>query len=133
MREEGVTCDICGRLLAPTHDAMPWSPAMQFDSVKITYIHNGKEVNFDICPRCLKRMKRYLAREAKKDGGAPMIDKTMRKATGKQCSKIVGAHCGRLQELAEALCGDWPESDRAGAEKDDGQQRVNLQSERRTV
>ena len=62
-----------------------------------------------------------------------MIDKTLRKATGKRCSKIVGAHCGRLQELAEALCGDWPESDRAGAEKDDGQQRVNLQSERRTV
>ena len=70
MREEVVTCDICGKLLMPTHDAMPWSPAMQFDSVKITYIHNGKDANYDICPRCLKRMKRYLAREAKKDGGA---------------------------------------------------------------
>ena len=64
-----MTCDICRKLLMPTHDAMPWSPAMQFDSVKITYIHNGKDVNYDICPRCLKRMKRYLAREAKKDGG----------------------------------------------------------------
>ena len=49
-----------------------------------------------------------------------MIDKNLRKATGKQCSKIVGAHCGRLQELAEALCGDLPGSDRARAEKDDG-------------
>ena len=39
----------------------------------------------------------------------PMIDKTLRKATGKQCSKIAGEHCGRLQELAEALCGDLPE------------------------
>ena len=70
MREEVVTCDICGRLLVPRHDAMPWSPSTQFDSVKITSIYDGKEANFDICPRCLKRMKRYLAREAKKDGGA---------------------------------------------------------------
>ena len=42
MREEVVTCDICGKLLAPTHDAMPWSPAMQFDSVKITYIPTAR-------------------------------------------------------------------------------------------
>ena len=48
-----------------------------------------------------------------------MIDKTLRKATAEQCSKIVGEHCGRLQELAEALRGDLPGSDRAGAEKDD--------------
>lgn len=42
MREEVVTCDICGRLIAPTHDAMPWSPAMHFDSVKITYIYEAR-------------------------------------------------------------------------------------------
>lgn len=70
MREEVVTCDICGRLLVPTHDAMPWSDSMQFESVKMSYINNGKVLNFDICPRCLKRMKRYLAREAKRDGGS---------------------------------------------------------------
>lgn len=62
-----------------------------------------------------------------------MINKTLCNATGKVCSKIVGDHCGRLQELAEALRGDLPGSDRAGAEKDDGQQRENLQRERRTV
>lgn len=70
MIEEVVTCDICGRLLAPTHDAMPWSPSMQFESVKITYIYDNKDANFDICPKCFKRMKRYLKRESKRNGGA---------------------------------------------------------------
>lgn len=27
----------------------------------------GIEATFNICPRCLKRMKRYLAREAKRE------------------------------------------------------------------
>ena len=70
MREEVVTCDICGKLLVPTHDRMPWCPAMQFDSVKITFVHDGKDAKYDICPWCMKRMKGYLAREAKSGGGA---------------------------------------------------------------
>ena len=40
-----------------------------------------------------------------------MIDKTLRKATAER------------HALAEALCGDLPGSDRAGAEKDDGRRR----------
>lgn len=60
MKKYVVTCDICGKLLVPTNDAMPDSPKTHFESVKMTYIYDGKDANFDICPRCLKRMKRYL-------------------------------------------------------------------------
>ena len=67
MRDNVVTCDICGQLLLPTHDKMPWSPKVHFESVKMTYVCDGKEANFDLCPRCLERMKRYLAREAKRE------------------------------------------------------------------
>lgn len=67
MRHNDVTCDICGQLLLPTHDRMPWSEKVHFESVRMTYVYNDEEVAFDICPRCLKRMKRYLAREAKRE------------------------------------------------------------------
>lgn len=69
MREEIVACDICGALLMPTHDAMPWSADMQFKSVRITFVCDGKDANYDVCPPCMKRMKRYLNREAKKRRG----------------------------------------------------------------
>lgn len=55
------TCDICGKLLLPTSkDEMPWDLKTHFESVKITYEYNGKETPWDVCPRCLRRMKRYL-------------------------------------------------------------------------
>ena len=49
-----------------------------------------------------------------------MIDKTLCKATAERHGPVVVVHRGGLHAMAEALCGDVPGSDRAGAEKDDG-------------
>ena len=56
-----IRCDICGKLLIPTLDGrMPDSMKTHFESVKVTYLIDDKEMAFDLCPRCLRRMKRYL-------------------------------------------------------------------------
>lgn len=58
-----VRCDICGKLLLPTNDGrMPDSFKTHFESVKLCYLWDGKVKNFDLCPRCFIRMKRYLKR-----------------------------------------------------------------------
>lgn len=59
-------CDICKRLLAPTHDEMP-TMKDHFDSVKITWNFTGGEKSVDLCPRCERRMIKYLRKEAKMD------------------------------------------------------------------
>lgn len=70
--ETRVTCDICGTLLLPTESGdMPWSPETHFDSVRIVYQYNEKDAGWDLCPRCVKRMKKYL----RKHGGEMDGDK----------------------------------------------------------
>ena len=64
-------CDICGRLRLRTHSAMAWGTKTQFMRVKVEYSYDGREEKFDICPRCMRHMKRYLKRAAKKDRGEP--------------------------------------------------------------
>lgn len=59
-------CDICKRLLAPTDDEMP-TMKDHFHSVKITWNMTGGEKSVDLCPRCEKRMIKYLRKEAKMD------------------------------------------------------------------
>lgn len=68
MREQIITCDFCGKLLQPTHNAMPDSYKTETESLKMTYLYDDREMDFDICPRCLKRMKKYLERQAKIEG-----------------------------------------------------------------
>lgn len=70
MRENVITCDICGKLVQSTPARMVESFGTEYKSVKITLLWNGADVGFDACPRCLKRMVKYLKREAKKSGGA---------------------------------------------------------------
>ena len=65
MREQIITCDFCGKLLLPTHNDMPDSYKTETESLKMTYLYDDREMDFDICPRCLKRMKKYLERQAK--------------------------------------------------------------------
>jgi len=57
-------CDICKRLLCPTDDAMP-TMKDHFYSVKITWNYTGGEKSVDLCPKCEKRMIKYLRKEAK--------------------------------------------------------------------
>lgn len=54
-------CDICCKLLLPTSDGrMPDSMNTHFKSVRMTFLCYGEGIQFDLCPRCLRRMKRYL-------------------------------------------------------------------------
>lgn len=60
-------CDICGKLLLPTEDGrLPGSFKTHSESVRMIFLWDEKEKAFDLCPRCLRRMKRYL----KKHGSA---------------------------------------------------------------
>lgn len=60
MRENIITCDICGKLLQSTESRMCDSFKTEFESVTITIIHNDKNGSYDLCPRCKKRMEKYL-------------------------------------------------------------------------
>ena len=62
-------CDICKRLLAPTDDEKPLTMKDHFQSVKITWNMTGGTKSVDLCPRCEKRMIKYLRKEAKMDAG----------------------------------------------------------------
>lgn len=54
-------CDICGKLLIPTLDGKrPDSLKTHLDSVRVIWLWDEKEKSFDLCPRCERRMKRYL-------------------------------------------------------------------------
>ena len=70
MRENVVTCDICKKLLLPTKNELPDSFKTHFHSVEVRLLWNEEDIGYDVCPRCFKRMERYLRREAKRDGGA---------------------------------------------------------------
>lgn len=59
-------CDICGKLLESSSIGEP-SYNTRIYSVEWKYIYEGVSVECDLCPRCFKRMKRYLAREAKRE------------------------------------------------------------------
>ena len=61
-----LTCDICGKLLAPCNDAMP-TMKDHFHSIRIEWNFTGDTKRVDLCPRCEKRMIKYLRREAKMD------------------------------------------------------------------
>lgn len=67
MREQIITCDFCGKLLLSTHNDM-LDYKTHTESLKMTYLYDDREMDFDICPRCLKRMKKYLERQAKIEG-----------------------------------------------------------------
>lgn len=61
---ERVTCDICGKLLLPNGAEMPDSLKTTFKSVRIVYLYDEKRgPKWDLCPRCQKRMLRYLQKE----------------------------------------------------------------------
>ena len=68
MREQIITCDFCGKLLMSTHNDMLDSCKINTESLKMTYLYDDRGMDFDICPRCLKRMKKYLERQAKIEG-----------------------------------------------------------------
>lgn len=64
-------CDICGTLLVPSGKEIPWSMETHFESVRVTYVRDGKNAGWDLCPNCVKRMKKYLKKHgAKMDGEA---------------------------------------------------------------
>lgn len=69
MRENVVTCDICKKLLLPTKNELPDSFKTHFHSVEVKLLWNEADIGYDVCPRCFKRMEKYLKREAKRDGG----------------------------------------------------------------
>ena len=52
-------CDICHKLLAATDNGIPSLKTM-LESVRMTLLCDGEGINFHLCPRCLRRMKRYL-------------------------------------------------------------------------
>ena len=37
------------------------------NSVTVTLLWNGEESNYDLCPKCMKRMNSYLKKEAKRN------------------------------------------------------------------
>jgi ribosomal protein L28 len=53
-------CDICGKLLPTADGKTPDSLKTNFESVRMYVLWNDKAKPFDLCPRCLRRMKRYL-------------------------------------------------------------------------
>ena len=67
MREHIITCDICGKLLQSTQRLMADGMATEFQSVSVKIIWSDKDVSYDLCPKCKKRMERYLKKEAKRD------------------------------------------------------------------
>lgn len=62
-------CDICGTLLVPSGKEMPWSAETHFGSVKVTYVWNGESADWDLCPKCVKRMKKYLKKHGERMDG----------------------------------------------------------------
>ena len=58
-------CDICDRLLRPTEKEMPVSMKDHFQSVRIIWNLTGEDKRIDLCPRCEKRMIKYLRKESK--------------------------------------------------------------------
>jgi uncharacterized protein with PIN domain len=60
-------CDICNRLLAPTDREMPLAMKDHLQSVRIVWNFTGKDKRVDLCPKCEKRMIKYLRKEAKMD------------------------------------------------------------------
>ena len=38
----------------------------EFQSVTVKIIWSGKDVSYDLCPKCKKRMERYLKKEARR-------------------------------------------------------------------
>lgn len=66
MREHIITCDICGKLLQSTARQTCADMTTAFQSVTVNIIWSGKDVSYDLCPRCKKRMERYLMKEARR-------------------------------------------------------------------
>ena len=67
MREHVITCDICGKLLQSTARQLCDGITTEYQSVAVNIIWSGKDVSYDLCPKCKKRMEHYLKREAKRD------------------------------------------------------------------
>jgi hypothetical protein len=67
-------CDICKRLLRPTDREMPLTMKDHFQSVKIIWNITGNEKSVDLCPKCEKRMIKYLRKEAKMGGDVNATD-----------------------------------------------------------
>lgn len=64
MKMVELRCDICGRLLAPTDKEMP-TMKDHLQSVRVIWSAAGVDKQVDLCPRCEKRMVKYLRREAR--------------------------------------------------------------------
>ena len=66
MREHIITCDICGKLLQSTGRQMCDGMTTELQSVTVKIIWSDKDVSYDLCPKCKKRMERYLKKEARR-------------------------------------------------------------------
>ena len=64
MRDYSITCDICGKLLQPKGDLIPPFKTV-FNSVELKLIYSERNIQYDLCPKCMKRMERYLKKQAK--------------------------------------------------------------------
>lgn len=62
-------CDICGTLLLPSGKELPWSLETYLGSVQVTYKRNGESADWDLCPKCVKRMKKYLNKHGERMDG----------------------------------------------------------------
>ena len=67
MRESFILCDICGKILQGTGRYECAELITALNSVTVTLLWNGEESNYDLCPKCMKRMNSYLKKEAKRN------------------------------------------------------------------
>lgn len=67
MRESFISCDICGKILQGTGRYQCAELMTALKSVTIKLLWNNDEVNYDLCPKCMGRMERYLKKEAKRN------------------------------------------------------------------
>ena len=67
MRESFISCDICGKILQGTGRYQCAELMTALESVTIKLLCDDGEVNYDLCPKCMKRMNSYLKKEAKRD------------------------------------------------------------------
>ena len=67
MRESFISCDICGKILKGTGRYKCAELTTALNSVAVKLIWNGDESDYDLCPKCMERMERYLKKEAKRN------------------------------------------------------------------
>lgn len=96
MKDEVVACDICGKLLASTHDEDP-SFYTLFNSVNLSYIYSDYHDSFDLCPHCFKRMNRYLKVDARKN------KRMLKSATKNSHFANISMMCREIEESLKTI------------------------------